>query len=44
LIAFNEEKTLEAALRSVSFCDEIVLVDSGSSDRTCAIASRRGAA
>ena len=43
LIAFNEEKTLEAALRSVSFCDEIVLVDSGSSDRTCAIAEQAGA-
>jgi glycosyltransferase involved in cell wall biosynthesis len=43
LIAFNEEKSLEAALRSVSFCDEIVLVDSGSSDRTCAIAEAAGA-
>ena len=43
LIAFNEEKTLEAALLSVSFCDEIVLVDSGSSDRTCAIAEQAGA-
>jgi glycosyltransferase involved in cell wall biosynthesis len=43
LIALNEEKMLEAALRSVSFCDEIVLVDSGSSDRTCEIAAQAGA-
>ena len=43
LIALNEEKILEAALRSVSFCNEIVLVDSGSSDRTREIAEQAGA-
>jgi glycosyltransferase involved in cell wall biosynthesis len=43
LIAQNEEKTIEDALRSVAFCDEIVLVDSGSSDRTREIAEARGA-
>jgi len=43
LIALNEEKKLEDALRSVAFCDEVVLVDSGSSDRTRAIAEASGA-
>lgn len=43
LIAQNEEKTIADALASVSFCDEIVLVDSGSSDRTCEIARTAGA-
>jgi glycosyltransferase involved in cell wall biosynthesis len=43
LIALNEEKKLEAALRSVAFCDEVVLVDSGSTDRTRAIAEAAGA-
>jgi glycosyltransferase involved in cell wall biosynthesis len=43
LIAQNEEKTIEDALRSVAFCDEIVLVDSGSSDRTREIAEASGA-
>jgi glycosyltransferase involved in cell wall biosynthesis len=43
LIAQNEEKTIERALGSVSFCDEIVLVDSGSSDRTRELAEALGA-
>jgi glycosyltransferase involved in cell wall biosynthesis len=43
LIAQNEEKTIADALASVSFCDEIVLVDSGSSDRTCELARAAGA-
>jgi len=43
LIAQNEETHIKDALASVSFCDEIVLVDSGSSDRTCEIAEAAGA-
>jgi glycosyltransferase involved in cell wall biosynthesis len=43
LIAQNEEKTIEDAVRSVAFCDEIVLVDSGSSDRTRELAEAAGA-
>ncbi|MEO8160015.1 MAG: glycosyltransferase family 2 protein [Arenimonas sp.] len=35
--------TLEACLESLRFCDEIVLLDSGSADATCAIAARFGA-
>jgi hypothetical protein len=43
LIAQNEEKNIGDALRSVAFCDEIVLVDSGSADRTREIAEAAGA-
>lgn len=35
---FNEEAYIEAALRSVRFADEIIVVDSFSSDRTAEIA------
>jgi glycosyltransferase involved in cell wall biosynthesis len=43
LVAQDEEKTIGDALASVAFCDEIVLVDSGSTDRTRAIAEAAGA-
>jgi glycosyltransferase involved in cell wall biosynthesis len=43
LIAQDEEKTIGDALASVAFCDDIVLVDSGSTDRTRAIAEAAGA-
>ncbi|UJB32888.1 glycosyltransferase family 2 protein [Chromobacterium sp. Beijing] len=39
LITKNAETSLEKCLDSVGFADEIVLVDSGSADRTLAIAS-----
>ncbi|OQS38778.1 benzoate transporter [Chromobacterium haemolyticum] len=39
LITKNAETSLEKCLGSVDFADEIVLVDSGSTDRTLAIAS-----
>ena len=35
--------TLDDCLASLGFCDEIVLLDSGSTDATCAIAARHGA-
>ena len=35
--------TLDACLRSLGFCEEIVLLDSGSTDDTVAIAQRHGA-
>ena len=44
LIALNEEKMLADALRSVAFCDEIVLVDSGSTTGHERSPSRRGRA
>jgi (heptosyl)LPS beta-1,4-glucosyltransferase len=42
LIARDEEEALPDCLASVAFCDEIVLVDSGSTDRTVAIAEAAG--
>jgi len=38
LIAQNEEANIGDALASVAFCDDLVVVDSGSTDRTRAIA------
>lgn len=43
MITLNEEKRLGAALRSVSFADEVVVVDSGSTDGTVALARELGA-
>lgn len=37
LITYNEEKNIGAALQSVAFCDEIIVVDSHSTDRTLEI-------
>ena len=37
---FNEEKRIEACLQALSFCDEIILVDSHSTDRTVELARR----
>jgi glycosyltransferase involved in cell wall biosynthesis len=39
----NEESNLAACLNSVLWAGELVVVDSGSEDRTCAIASEMGA-
>src|SRR5207244_2407180 len=38
IICFNEEANIRACLESVKFLDEIVVVDSGSKDRTLEIA------
>ena len=44
VLTLNEEANLEACLRSVAgFCRRVVVVDSGSTDRTLEIASRFGA-
>jgi glycosyltransferase involved in cell wall biosynthesis len=40
LITKNASDRLSACLSSLAFCDEIVVVDSGSSDTTCDIARR----
>ncbi len=43
LIVQNEQDNLPGALDSVSFCDETVVVDGGSTDRSVAIARKAGA-
>lgn len=40
IITKNEEHNIEACLKSVSFADEIIVMDSGSEDNTVAIAKR----
>lgn len=42
LIVLNAAAQLEASLRSVAFCDEIVVVDSGSSDGSPELAAKLG--
>ena len=43
IITLNEEESLPRALASIPFCDEVEVVDSGSSDRTREIAEASGA-
>ena len=43
IIARDEEDRLAAALQSLAFCDERLVVDAGSSDRTVAVAEEHGA-
>ncbi len=43
VIAMNEEDNIEECLSSLDFCDEIILVDSHSTDRTREIAESMGA-
>ncbi len=43
IISFNEERNIGECLDSVSWCDEIVVIDSFSRDRTVEIARQRGA-
>jgi len=43
VIAKNGEDVIEDCLRSISFCDEIIVIDGGSVDATVAIAKKFGA-
>lgn len=43
IITKNEQAHIAACIESVSFADEIIVLDSGSTDETCAIARRLGA-
>ena len=42
ILTYNEEKNLPECLDSVSWCDDIWVLDSGSTDRTVEIAKERG--
>lgn len=43
IITLNEEANIREACESLAWADEIIVVDSGSTDRTCEIASALGA-
>src|ERR1700746_3588123 len=43
IVAMDEEANIVRTLASVRWADEIVLVDSGSKDRTCEVARENGA-
>ncbi len=43
IITLNEQRNIARAIESLRCCDEIVVVDSGSHDRTCEIAANLGA-
>lgn len=43
IITYNEERNIARAIESLRCCDEIVVVDSGSNDRTVELAAKLGA-
>src|SRR6202171_729580 len=43
IITLNEERNISRVIESLRCCDEVVVVDSGSIDRTVELASRLGA-
>ncbi len=43
IITYNEADRIEACIHSLSFCDEVIVVDSGSTDATVEIAQKLGA-
>lgn len=43
IIAFNEERNIARVIESLRCCDEVLVLDSGSNDRTAEIAAKLGA-
>ncbi|MDD2941928.1 MAG: glycosyltransferase family 2 protein [bacterium] len=43
VIAFNEEEHIVGCIQSLSFCDEVIVIDSFSTDRTVELAREAGA-
>jgi Glycosyltransferases involved in cell wall biogenesis len=42
ILTFNEEKNLPACLKAIAWCDDIIVLDSFSTDRTVEIAKKYG--
>ena len=43
ILTYNEEKNIKSCIESVKFADEILVIDSGSSDETITLAKKYGA-
>lgn len=43
ILTYNEEDSLQGCLDSVKWCDDVIIIDSYSKDRTCEIALKSGA-
>jgi len=43
ILTYNEEKRIERSVKSAQFADRILVIDSGSTDRTCELAASLGA-
>ena len=43
VLTYNEEENIRACLESCAWCDDVHVLDSGSTDRTCEIAEEMGA-
>lgn len=43
ILSRNEEKNIERAIRSISFCDEVLVIDDFSQDATCELAKKLNA-
>ncbi|MEM8878210.1 MAG: glycosyltransferase, partial [Pseudomonadota bacterium] len=42
VLAKNEAENIDSCLEALSFCDEIIVLDNGSTDETARIARERG--
>jgi Glycosyltransferases involved in cell wall biogenesis len=42
IITYNEEPCIQRTLQSLDFCDEIIIVDSGSTDKTVSLCKENG--
>jgi glycosyltransferase involved in cell wall biosynthesis len=43
ILTLNEERRIAACIDNAAFADQIIVIDSGSTDRTCEIATEKGA-
>lgn len=43
IVAHNEERNIEACLKSASWADEMIVIDAGSTDKTAVMAAKLGA-